>query len=171
MAGTIIVNTTGDVLVTGNLAVSGNVSVGGVLGVNRVAPPQGELTIDLTRYGGSGSESGELVSKFGKLIFEREGKEVAAITASGAGVFRKLFLTSDGQAASSSGVAILPALTQSATVSSTLVTGESLIYVTPAGSTDNQVLYIAGKEPGAHFTVAVDKPVTADVLFNWWIIN
>lgn len=175
MNGTIVVNTTGDVMITGNLAVSGNVVVGGVLGVDRISPSQGELTIDLTKYGGTGTESGELVSRFGKLIFEREGREVAAITASGAGVFRKLYIdeasASGTLATPSAGLATLPAGAIQITIPNPHVTPESLIYVTPISSTANQVLYIYNKEARTSFTVAVDQALPQDIQFNWWIIN
>ena len=45
------------------------------------------------------------------------------------------------------------------------------IYVTPVGSTENQVLYIADIKEGESFTVKVDQKVTHDVKFNWWIVQ
>ncbi|MEK7544274.1 MAG: site-specific integrase [Patescibacteria group bacterium] len=187
MAGTIVINTAGDVIITGNLAVSGNVSIGGVLGVNRLSPTDGDLTIDLTRYGGTGTESSELVDRFGQFLIEREGKAVAAITASGSarfaedvearrGIFKKLTIADLASSSAeistpSAGTATLPAGSTQVTIPNTLVTEKSLIYVTPISSTANQVLYIYRKRGGEDFTVAVDQALETAVTFNWWIIN
>ncbi|MDP1722082.1 MAG: hypothetical protein Q8L37_02635, partial [Candidatus Gottesmanbacteria bacterium] len=193
MNGTIVVNTAGDVIVTGNLAISGNVAIGGVLGVNRLSPTNGELTIDLTRYGGTGTESADLVDRFGRFLIEREGKTVASITASGSGIFagdiiasgsgtfRKLLISgvdsgnsTDSRnllATPSAGTATLPAGSTQITIPNALVTGESLIYITPVSSTGNQVLYIYRKRGGLDFTVGVDQALNQDIQFNWWIIN
>ena len=188
MNGTIVVNTVGDVIITGNLAISGNVAIGGVLGVNRLSPTNGDLTLDLTRYGGTGTESSDLVDRFGRFLIEREGKTVAAITASGSatfagdiiasgsGTFSKLMIagvaTSSGQMGTpSAGLATIPAGSTQVTIPNTLVTEKSLIYVTPISSTANQVLYIYRKRGGEDFTVAVDQALETAVTFNWWIIN
>ncbi len=195
IAGTLVVNTAGDVIISGNLAVSGNVAIGGVLGVDTISPSNGQLTIDLTRYGGTGTESGELVNRFGRFLIEREGREVASITASGSasfagdvtasgsGIFRKLvisdparsLLASQGEtlqdASPSAGTATLTAGSREVTIPNTNVSVSSLIYVTPVTSTDNQVLYINKKEAGVNFTVAIDQALSRDIQFSWWIIN
>jgi hypothetical protein len=59
----------------------------------------------------------------------------------------------------------------SITIANTRVTADSLIYITPVSSTDNQVLYVLDKLPGASFTVALDSPLSQPAEFNWWIIN
>jgi len=54
-----------------------------------------------------------------------------------------------------------------------------MVYLTPVGSTNNQVVYLKQKfvsptpDPAtpSSFTLAVDQPLTADIAVNWWIIN
>lgn len=50
------------------------------------------------------------------------------------------------------------------------VSGNSLIYVTPTTPSDNQVLYIKGKQDG-NFTVGFDQPIQKGVEFNWWVVD
>ena len=45
------------------------------------------------------------------------------------------------------------------------------IYVTPVGSTKNQVLYVGKITPAEGFAVNVDSPVGDDINFNWWIVQ
>jgi len=59
------------------------------------------------------------------------------------------------------------------------VSENSQIFVTPLGSTANQVLYVKSQvsdDPNTAdveglFVVGFDTPATQDVLFNWWIVN
>jgi hypothetical protein len=45
-----------------------------------------------------------------------------------------------------------------------------MVYLTPNGSTQNQVPYLKNKS-GDTFTVAIDQPLDHDVNINWWLIN
>ena len=114
------------------------------------------------------------------------------VIASGSGTFNKLFIASpasgsglmetQGQTPSANatiGKATLPAGTTQIEVSTTKVTENSYIYITPISSTNNNVLYIKQKticyllsaicHPG--FTVSIDQSLPQDVQFNWWVIN
>ena len=60
-----------------------------------------------------------------------------------------------------------------------------MVYLTPVGPTNNQVLYLKNKfvsptppnpesniqEPGSSFTIAIDNPLDHDIDIDWWIIN
>jgi len=62
-----------------------------------------------------------------------------------------------------------------------------MVYLTPVGSTNNQVIYLKNKfipieatesaqasasaTPTPSFTIAIDSPLLQDVQVNWWIIN
>jgi hypothetical protein len=70
---------------------------------------------------------------------------------------------SSGQAKLASGKAELKIQTPKATPN-------SLIYVTPKGSTSNKVMFIKGQGEG-EFTVGFDEALGNDVEFNWWIVN
>jgi hypothetical protein len=47
----------------------------------------------------------------------------------------------------------------------------SKIYVTPVGSTKNQVLYVDDIKEGESFVIRVDNVVDQDVECNWWIVK
>jgi hypothetical protein len=51
------------------------------------------------------------------------------------------------------------------------VSSDSKIYITPIGSTKNQVLYVGEIKSGASFEVKVDSLVTEEIEFNWWIVE
>jgi hypothetical protein len=54
------------------------------------------------------------------------------------------------------------------------LTANSMVYLTPVGSTQNQVVYVKNKVTdgsGNYFTIAIDQPLTQDIQVNWWIIN
>jgi len=75
-------------------------------------------------------------------------------------------------ATSSAGIAKIPVNKSEVTIKSPFVTEKSLIYLTPIGSTENQVLYLARTKPDEQtFTVGIDGLPTKDILFNWWIVN
>jgi len=75
-------------------------------------------------------------------------------------------------ATSSAGMAKIPENKSEVTIKSPFVTDKSLIYLTPIGSTENQVLYLARTKPDEQtFTVGIDGLPTKDILFTWWIVN
>jgi hypothetical protein len=175
--GTMVVDLLGNVSINGNLAVSGNLTVGGVLGVN---------TIDLA--GNTASQSASS-SAFGKLAFlGAGGAEVASIdasgsasfagnlVASGSGTFNKLFITdtpvgTPSASQATAGTGTLSRGQVEVLIPTSAVTANSLIYVTPLSATGNQVLFVKQKSAGAGFSVAIDRQVSTDIQFNWWIIN
>jgi hypothetical protein len=77
-------------------------------------------------------------------------------------------LKTNSQAA---GTGILPANQQEIILYNNKVTSKSLIYVTATSATQNKALFVAEKVAGQYFKVAIDSPLTANVTFNWWIVN
>jgi len=79
----------------------------------------------------------------------------------------------------SAGQAVLEAGATEVTIMSDKLEENSMIYVTPMNSTNNQVLYVKNKltdspftpENEAQFTVAIDYALGHNVVFNWWIIQ
>jgi len=80
------------------------------------------------------------------------------------------------------GKAILPAGSTELTINSPHITTETLIYVTPIGDSQNQVLYVKskqtcqqseGSDPSCFpwFKVAINQPLPYNLEFNWWIIQ
>ena len=60
---------------------------------------------------------------------------------------------------------------QTIVVKTTAVDEDSKIYITPMGSTGNQVPYVGKIKAGESFEIKVDKPLDNDVQLNWWIVE
>jgi hypothetical protein len=82
------------------------------------------------------------------------------------------------------GVATLPAGKTEIIIHTNKLTPNSMVYLTPNGSTQNQVVYIKSKSVSdvgtgrdlslpadSYFTIALDNPLSSSVDINWWIIN
>ena len=82
------------------------------------------------------------------------------------------------------GKAVLPAGQTTLVIQSNKVNNQSLIYVTPMGSTNNQVLYISNQQayqPANNithtpdvigsFSIKLDQALDHDLEFNWWMVN
>lgn len=94
------------------------------------------------------------------------------------------FLSSTLKTNATVGTATLPARQVELKIENLKIGNSSLVYITPTSATQNQVLYIKNKQTCSafsiqhsalsctpSFTVALDKPITTNVSFNWWIIN
>ena len=89
--------------------------------------------------------------------------------------------TSSAQVSSNAtaGIATLPAGKTELVINNSKITPNSIVYLTPAGSTKNQVVYLKSKfisptptpDANSNFTIAIDQPLATDINVNWWIIN
>lgn len=71
---------------------------------------------------------------------------------------------------STAGTITLAAGQTEISVESSQLTSASMVYLTPNGSTQNQVPYVKNKS-GVTFTIAIDQALNQDVNINWWLIN
>jgi cytoskeletal protein CcmA (bactofilin family) len=83
------------------------------------------------------------------------------------------------------GTATLPAGKTELIIRNSKLTNLSMVYLTPVGSTQNQVLYIKSKyisptptpeatesaAPASSFIIALDQALDQNIDINWWIIN
>lgn len=69
------------------------------------------------------------------------------------------------------GLGIIPAGQTQLLLYNFKVTDKSLIYLTPLTSTSSQSLYVSEKVAGEYFKVAIDRPLSQDIKFNWWILE
>lgn len=67
------------------------------------------------------------------------------------------------------GEAVVPKDATSVTVNSSAVSDNSRIFITPIGETDKP-LFVASTSDGS-FTVSLSSSASADIKFNWWVIN
>lgn len=87
---------------------------------------------------------------------------------------RKLSLIADTAATESSraasfGESILPSGQTQLVVTSTSITQNSLIFITPTSPTE-KTLYVMDKKK-EEFTVGISSPAATEIKFNWWVIN
>jgi hypothetical protein len=165
MAGLVQIDTLGNVQIAGDLNVSGQIASSGV-------------TVQE-------SESG-----FAKLLSlqNREGEEVAGITASGSATFKSVaasqFAVADDPNATSSsslagfvfestataGSAKVPAGTDEVIIANPNIKANSLLFVTPTSGTGNYVIYVKEQLDG-QARIGFDQTTESDINFNWWIVG
>jgi len=203
MAGLMTLDETGLVNITGNLHVAGDITTEGSLLSNLLQPVDFGNPFQV-QVAGASSESGELKNSRFEIV-DATGAPVATISAQGRAEFAGGIgigsedLSDQSASASAdtvintdktSGKAVLPAGQSLLVIETSAITDKSLVYITPLGSTQNQVLYVASQQPDqemlveateekpeetviipGHFSVAVDQALDADLQFNWWIVN
>jgi hypothetical protein len=187
MNGVMTVADTGLVTVNGDLLVSGNLTVQKTLLTDLLQPKDYGNPFQV-QVAGVSTESGEVKESRFEIVNEL-GAPVATISAQGKAQFagglgigaEDLTATTSGEVASNktSGKATIKANANEVVIYSTNLTSDSLVYVTPIGTTDNQVLYVKQQlidnpvtpENEARFIVGFDYPLLHDVTFNWWLIN
>ena len=209
MAGLMTIDSSGSVIINGDMWVAGNVGIDGALATNTLLtnliesndydqPTQIRLGAYVDEHGntiygevaGDSTENTQLKQSRLEIIDER-GAAVATISATGRAEFTDgLGIGADdlsnetGQEETSvthktSGRAKIEAGQEQIIIRSSKVSANSQIFVTPLGSTNNQVLYVkaqvaddsATPDVEGLFIVGFDTPASSDVLFNWWIVN
>ena len=141
---------TGTIDLAGNFTVSGNVTLLGEL----TAPTASFSSLLAQRLTAEEIKVNQLIIATGATA----SAEIASSSAS---------ITTNATA----GKAILPAGSTEFTINTPRVDANSLVYVTPIGDPQNQVLYVKAKEVGAWFTVAINQALPVNLEFNWWIIK
>ncbi len=209
MAGLMTIDSSGSVIINGDMWIAGNVGIDGALSTNTLLtnliesnnydqPTQIRLGAYVdengnTIYGevaGDSTENAQLKQSRLEIIDER-GAAVATISATGRaefadglGIGTEDLSGETGQEETSvthktSGRAKIESGQQQIIIRSSKVSTNSQIFVTPLGSTNNQVIYVKSQvadDPGTSdieglFIVGFDTPASNDVLFNWWIVN
>jgi|GEM_PF-4289692 len=192
MAGRLTITETGVVELHADLRVAGATTLDGNLDVSGQANLRNKLVssgnIDLI------DSEGLITAAIATSGAITTTQDVTAknITASGIGSFSSLKLASDNlistevgtpsgtvTALQATGKARIASGQAELTIKSELITANTLIYITPNGSTSNQVLYVKAQTPEnsdspekeGEFKVAVDQVLTQDVDFTWWLVN
>ncbi|NCN06974.1 MAG: hypothetical protein GW946_03995, partial [Candidatus Pacebacteria bacterium] len=177
LAGLMTLSDDGTVAINGNLNVAGTLEADTLL-TNLLQPADFGNPFQV-QVAGIATESGQVKQSRFEIINEL-GTPVATISAQGKADFAGgIGVGSETQTASSSGEittdktsgkARIAAGTSELTIHAAGLTEQSLIYVTPVGSTDNQVLYVKNQQDG-FFVVGFDSLAVVDVPFNWWMVN
>jgi hypothetical protein len=197
MAGMLTLSRDGGVVINSDVLVAGKLTVTEGVNTNELRPLDGEnLEINLAQATATDSaalaEAGEHIPS--ELIIRGDNdQEVAAFSASGSARFRQVIIASDNateevafdslsttySSNATTGTATLSAGKLKVVMNNPMVTPDTLIYVTPQGSTSNQVLYVASKqaddpttpENEGRFTVAIDTSIDSDITFTYWLVN
>ncbi|MFH1601456.1 MAG: hypothetical protein ABIB61_00685, partial [Candidatus Shapirobacteria bacterium] len=184
LAGILIIEDTGQVIVNGSLTVNGR------LAASQFSGNDGDFVVSL----GEKEES-----RFAALLVKDQNNEtVASIDASGSATFAKVnvkspelatesdqLATASAQLVSnaSAGAGTLEAGQARVIIYTTQLTPESLVYITPTSDTQNQVLYVSQKYApieeseeneeitDPYFVVSLNEALENEVEFNWWLIN
>lgn len=144
---------------------------------------------------GSITSQGQIIVKKGIKVVNDLEQTVASIDASGSAYFAE-GVTFDKNIASSSAViaasqtfaeigentssiitndeasgqAVLPRGETELIIRNGKVKENSLVYISPEGSTSGQVLYLDSKKENEWFKVKLDLPAQNDIKFNWWVL-
>ncbi|MCA9343249.1 hypothetical protein KC950_04545, partial [Candidatus Saccharibacteria bacterium] len=193
LAGIVTIDDSGKVTVNGDLDVTGNAKIAGTLLTDMLKPTEFGNPLQV-QVAGVDTQTNE-VKKSRFEIINEVGTPVATFSAEGNAAFAGKVDVSGGLGIESqnlgssdtnelstnktSGKATIKAGSDKVTIKSGIVTNDSLVYVTAVGSTDNKVLFVKSQaqddpntpENEGEFVVGFDSPASADVSFNWWIVN
>ncbi len=176
-SGTGSVHVLGDTLViadTGDVTINGNLDLNGAL-IAQTASFSGSLFASLIKTHEISTDKISVSTDSAQTIIAESG--FAALATSSAK------LSSNATA----GTVTLPAGKTEIVIQNNKLTSQSMVYLTPVGSTQNQVVYVKSKfisptpspiiatdsaafSPST-FVIALDKPLSSNIDINWWIIN
>ena len=178
LAGAVKIEADGNLKVNENAKFAKDVQVMGTLSANVISPlPQQDLNVTLP------DSSLNVQDGTGNKVLSIN--QVGDVTASGSGTFGKLNLSfaspayalNDTQAVAtgSAGTATLKKYRTEITVYNPLITKDSLIYITPVGTTTS-ILSLLRQTPNTlytqgSFTVGANSIAGQDIQFNWMIVN
>ncbi|MDP4001768.1 MAG: hypothetical protein Q8P69_01845, partial [bacterium] len=152
---------TGTIDLAGNLVINGNLTVTGNVNI------LGELTAPTASFSSLLAQkiTAEEI-KVGQLIIANPESSIPGESSSATPGMTNSITTN-----ATAGKGIIPDGSTELTINSPHVDAASLIYVTPTGDPQNQVLYVKAKAVGQWFTVAINQPLDHALEFNWWIIK
>ena len=191
MAGLMTLHENGQILIDGDIAISGDLEVSGTLLTNLIEPTNFNQPLQLKLATESGVVAGTATTSSRFEILNQLNEPTATISAQGRASFEGGLnigtedLTPISTMSATiiskqpSGKATIRRNTLGITIKSTLITDNSLIYVSPIGSTENQILYVKSQVPEdpntlaqeGSFSVGFDVPISNNTTFNWWVVN
>jgi hypothetical protein len=190
MAGLFTLDESGAADINGDLTVAGDLKVNDTLLTNMIAANDFTNPFQVQLATMSGDVLGEETVQESRFeILNELGIAVATISAqgkadfsSGIGIGSETLEATDSaqiESEKTSGTATIKSGNSEIVIKSPIVTTQSLIYITPLGSTNNKVLYVKElsndnpdtPELESGFKVGFDTNTTGDVKFNWWIVN
>lgn len=83
---------------------------------------------------------------------------------------KKLSIYGGTASSASIGTGTLAARQAQTTISTSSVTSNSLVFITPASQTTSP-LYVASTLPGTSFTIGIGSTQPQGINFNWWVVD
>jgi hypothetical protein len=170
----LIVADTGEVTINGNLKINGNL-IANMLSAQKLEAEEATIknnltvgkinvTLDLPAQTAELSAGSALPIATNSALIASSALPAEASAAAG--------LISNATA----GVASLPSGKTEVVINNNRLTPTSMVYLTPNGSTQNQVVYVKNKSISLgdslpFFTIGLDSTLPTDLSINWWIIN
>ncbi|MFA5828538.1 MAG: hypothetical protein WC841_04260 [Candidatus Shapirobacteria bacterium] len=167
LADTLVISDTGEVTVNGQLNVGGNITATGNI-TTKDATVSGSLIANMLATQDA-SISGKLTAKeidTQKISIATESATIIAADSASPQASSSAQISSNAAA----GTLTLPAGKTELTIVNNKLTPNSMVYLTPVGSTRNQVIYLKSKSADS-FTIGLDQELDKDIDVNWWIIN
>jgi site-specific recombinase XerD len=187
LAGALRIEADGRLTVSEDAEFKKNLAVKGKLYSNVLSPlPDSDLNVELSSKGGKDSAF-VIKNSSGSAAFTVSSR--GDLSASGSATVSKINFNlveqayaldlNTATASTSAGTAVLKANTYELTILNPLVTNNSLIYITPANNTNNNVMFLMRQNPEnpqtegteGSFTIGVSQALSKDSLFNWLIVN
>jgi len=170
---TLVIADTGNIMVNGNLNISGNVTAD-TANFNTLSTASiFTSTIEAT----DASISGTLIADTVKADTFQVATSSATPIIAEAGFGSIATTSAQLQTNATAGTANLPSSKTEIIIYNPKLTANSMVYLTPQGSTNNQVVYVKNKfvdeldSSLSYFTIALDQPLVNNLDINWWIIN
>jgi hypothetical protein len=158
---TSLTSPTGTIDLAGNLVIDGDLTVKGnvVLLGDLTAPTASFSSLIAKNLEADTAKINELTTN--QLIIAADASASAQVASNSASIATN----------ATAGRGVLPAGVTEYTIYTPRVDADSLVYVTPIGDPQNQVLYVKAKQENEWFKVAINQPLAIDLPFNWWIIK
>ncbi len=174
MGDTLVIADNGEVQINGDLKISGSL-IANLITANEIQTDK----LTTNELNSNQLTSNELTSD--KLNIATDSASQIIIAESGFGYLA----TSSAQLVSNAtaGTSVLPADKTELIIKNNKLTQNSIVYLTPVGSTNNQVVYLKEKmvysetelqnnpDLQNYFIIALDQYLDKDITINWWIIN
>ena len=165
MADTLVIAQNGEVEINGNLTISGSLMASLI-----VAEEIQTNKLTSLEIGSSILNSTQITSESIKIATDSAQSLIVAGSVLGQMATSSAELISNATA----GTSLLPAGKSEIIINNNKITPDSMVYLTPVGSTNNQVPYLKAKvvnELDSYFIIAIDQALESDISINWWIIN
>lgn len=146
-----------------------------ILNSKLIVSDDGSITVNAKIAGTDANFSGSLIANLLKTPnLEADTATIGKLIIASSSTLPEITTTTNTTTNATAGTTALTAGTTEITINNPKLTQDSMVYLTPNGSTQNQVVYVKNKNIGdstPSFTIGIDSTLPSDLSVNWWIIN